>query len=234
MRPSSPRTPRPAAWVLIVLAAWSATLACQAARRLLPTEVPPTLTSTPSPAPTATRRPTLTPTAMPDITALMLRPGDLPKGFKAREIRSLDDEELKKLGMSREDFFLFANEQSRQVISGFRTLLPDRSARQDADFEIADQQGVTNLITSWIGTDDIRDSKLLNGFEEIGDARLAVTIGYTSREHNFRVDGVVFRRGSIYVLMTIDYPEGYKPLAKLKDLAAILDDRIQEDPRVSH
>jgi hypothetical protein len=219
---------------LIVLAAWSATLACQAAGRLLPAESPPTPTSTPSPAPTATRRPTLTPTALPDITALMLLTADLPKGFKSREIRNLDDQELKKLGMTREDFFLFENEQSRQVISGFRTLLPDQSAREDADFEIADEKSVTGLIASWIGADDIRDSKLLNGFEGIGDARLAVTFAYQSGGRGFRVDGAVFRRGSIYVVMTIDYPDGYKPLAKLRDLAAVLDSRIQEDPEVSH
>jgi hypothetical protein len=207
-------------------------LACQAAARILPTAAPPAAPSTPSPAPT--RRPTPTPTPRPDISALMVGLADLPKGFKAREFTDLDEDQLKKLGMTREDFFLFENEQSRQFISGYRSLLADGPARQDADFEISDQASITDFLASWVGATDLLDEKLLNGFENVGDTRMPVSFAFVYHDRHLRVDGVVFRRGSIYVLITIEYTDGYKPVVKLKDLAATLDQRILEDPAVSH
>jgi hypothetical protein len=227
---SSVRAASGALW----LAALSAVLACQAAARVLPAPVPPLPSSTPSPAPTATRRPTLTPTPTPDISDITLGLPDLPKGFKARQFRDLDEAELKRLGMTAEDFFLFENEQSRQYISGYRTLLADLPAQQDADFEIADQEGVTNFLADWVGATDLVEQNLLYGFDTIGDTRMAVSFVFLSHERQLRVDGVVFRRGSIYVLITIEYSEGYKPLIKAKDLAVIMDGRIQENPEVSH
>ncbi len=223
-----------AATSMLWLAALSAVLACQAAARVLPTAVPPTISSALSPAPTSTRRPTLTPTPTPGISDITLRLPDLPKGFKARQFRGLDEAELKRLGMTVEDFFLFENEQSRQYISGYRTLLADLPARQDADFEIADQEGVTDFLADWVGATDLVEQDLLYGFDTIGDTRMAVSFVFLSHERQLRVDGVVFRRGSIYVLITIEYSEGYKPLIKVKDLAAIMDGRIQENPEISH
>jgi len=223
-----------AATGMLLLAALSVVLACQAASRVLPTAVPPTASSTPSPAPTSTRRPTLTPSPTPEISDITIGLSDLPKGFKARQFRDLDEAELKRLGMTVEDFFLFENEQSRQYISGYRTLLADRPARQDADFEISDQERTTNFLASWVGATDLVEQKPLYGFDTIGDTRMAVSFVFLSHERQLRVDGVVFRRGSIYVLITIEYSEGYKPLIKVRDLAAIMDGRIQENPEVSH
>jgi hypothetical protein len=234
MRDIRLHSPVRAALGAVWLAALSAVLACQAAARVLPTAVPPPPSSTPSPAPTSTRRPTLTPTPRPDISDITLGLPDLPKGFKARQFRDLDEAELKRLGMTVEDFFLFENEQSRQYISGYRTLLADLPARQDADFEIADQEGVADSLADWVGATDLVEQNLLYGFDTIGDTRMAVSFVFLSHERQLRVDGVVFRRGSIYFLITIEYSEGYKPLIKVKDLAAMIDGRIQENPEVSH
>jgi len=211
-----------------------AMLACRAAAGVLPAAVPPTPGSTPSPAPTSTRRPTVIPTPQPDISELTVVLTDLPKGFKARQFHDLDEEELKRLGMTTEDLFLFENEQSRQFISGYRTRLADSLARRMADSEISNQEGTADFIAAWVGADDTLESKLLNGFDDIGDTRMAVSFVRLAHDRQFRVDGVTFRRGSIYVFITIEYAEGYKPLIKLKELAAIVDQRIQENPAVSH
>lgn len=219
-------------WILLIMT--SASLACQAAARIIPTAVPPTASPSPTRVPTRTPKPTLTPTPLPDISGIMLTEADLPKGFRSREIRGLDAAELKKMDMVPEDFFLFQNDQALQTISGYRVLLKDPLARELADADIADQEQIKGYIASWSGADDILNSKPLNGFEQIGDSRMAISLGYASGKRGFRVDGVVLRRGSIYVLLTIDYRDGSSPLIKLKDLAAIFDKRIQEYPAVSH
>jgi hypothetical protein len=185
----------------------------------------PTHTPTPTPTvtltPTPTDTPTITPTPTPVLMALALTLDDLPAGFE-----SFDEANMRNMRKSMpvdSYVFGFSDDTNSQVITGFLLPYPSRAAQAGFD------NTLPQLVDATLAAMGIKTgSKLLRGFEDVGDARLAKTAAIKSGAFALRVEVVAFRRGAVGVLLAIVYSDGEKALLSLPELAQLLDKRISQ------
>ncbi len=215
------------------------TVACQVTASLFPTPTPlpsftPTATSTPPPTSTPTLpptvTPTITPTPRPDISGAVLRLADLPAGFQ--EV-SLDEYGMSKDAFSTgqfqvENVFTFVNPQRFQMVVGYNFLLTRNADRVFFDAGLSQPDLMLRLITNAMSQAKIRNQKLLKGMDDIGEARIAMSVVVDSREIAMQTSVLMFRRGTVGEVLISMVIEGQKPNISLHDLGVKLDKRVNE------
>ncbi len=183
-----------------------------------------------TPVATPTETPTLTPVPRPDISSAVLTLDDLPVGF--------EEFTLEELGMSMADFsgegfqpehiFVFVNTKKFQMILGFNFLLTDKLDRVAFDLAVSQPELTLPALVKGIGTENVRDEKLLEGMEDIGDLRIGMTMVANMQGLSTQVDVLMFRRdviGEMIMSMTL---EGQTPNITIHDLGRKLDQRVQD------
>lgn len=186
-----------------------------------PTSTPtPPPTKTPTLVPMSTSTPRITPT--PRLMAFALTSKDLPAGFVAVPSEQLGD--LTQYWSDRAYAFALADENRSQAVVGVFILYAKRA--DQLTFDATLPQVVEIAAASFGGT----DYEKLEGLEEIGEARAAITSVSRTSSISYRWDIVGFRRGQVAVLLIVTYPDGDKPAATLSDLARKLEGRLSLFP----
>lgn len=188
-----------------------------------PTSTPtlaPTNTPTLTPAPTRTRTPTLKPTPTPRLMALALTPNDLPAGFVTMPLDQARDWQQ---SWPEDTYgFVMGDEKRSQVVIGFLIPFPGRADQLRFDASLPQFVEFSAALVG--GT----DHKKLDGLDDIGDARAAITsIGRLS-SISYRWDTIGFRRGEVAVILIVAYPDGDQPAVPLGDLARLQEARISQ------
>ncbi len=202
---------------------------------LTPTSTPtaastetPTMVPTLTPEPTSTSRPTRTPTFVPTprpaLTAYVLTPADLPAGFVAERLDELEYlvEDLAEGSTA----FAMADAGRSQFVWGLLMPYPTRAKQLSFDATLPQYVQIIALQSGG------KDVQKLEGLEDIGEARAAVTSVGDYDGIPYRTDIIGFRRGEVAVLLVIEYPEGDAPVAPAGDLARVLEARVKEYPRL--
>jgi len=204
-------------------------LGCQLASEV--TSVPasaPAVTSTSSSPPTQAPTPTLLQDL--DISSAVLTLEDLPAGFEGFKPEDL--------GMSIEDFgegaaqpeevFIFINPQNFQMVFGFNFLLAKKLDRVAFDAGVSKPEMTLPAFVSGMGTENIRDEKLLEGLEDIGEKQIGMTMVTNMEGRSAQVDVLMFRREVVGAMVMSIVLEGETPNITIRDLGSKLDQRIQE------
>ncbi|MEW6031208.1 MAG: hypothetical protein ACOYZ8_04940 [Chloroflexota bacterium] len=218
----------------VLIATLVLALACQSAAQVTETPVP-TSTASPTPTrtPTNTPVPTATPTPLPDISAMVLTEADLPKGFKVYKPRTSNPNE----GEDDPTVNRFALEYDKsfyQFVIGFTTLLSDEIRITVYSAALEEPETALDLFVGMLGEGTrIVEKTALPGYEykDVGEDRMQVRMLIQAPRSNSleKLDGIIFRRGNIGAILLTTYPEDYKPIINIHDLAVLLDQKIIEN-----
>ena len=202
------------------------TLGCQ-----LASQAKPTLESS-GEVPTPSSTQALPPTQIPelDISSAVLTLDDLPPGF--------EEFSTEELGMSMDDFsdedlqpekvFIFVNSQDFQMIFGFNFLLTERFDRTAFDVAMSQPEITLPAMVNGMGSEDVQDEKLLEGFEDVGETQIGMTMVADMEGVPVQVDVLMFRRDVVGVMLMSMVLEGQSPNITLHEMGLKLDQRIQE------
>jgi hypothetical protein len=205
------------AFVLIVLV----TLACGTSPQAASTTIPEV---EPSPAATST------PEAPPDVSTARISLDELPSGFE--EIPT--DEILVAAKASDkseylpEVVFAFVNTSEFQVILGMNFLLDGPMERLGFGSALKNGDNSLKEFAGAMGGKNIREAKILDGMEALGEKQKAMTMLADVEGIPMRVDGVMFQRdivGGMILSMTM---EGEVANISLQELGTLLDRHIRE------
>ncbi len=190
-----------------------------------PTETPtstPTLTATPRPSstPTRTKTPTVMPTATPRLMALVLTPSDLPVGFQAMDPQQM--KELMREWPSGSCGFAMADIKRAQVVMGFLMLVTRRDEQLEFDGTL---QEFVQYTAALVGG---KDYAKVDGMEDIGEARAAITFVGRSSSVSYRWEILGFRRAEVAAILFVAYPDGDSPAVSVGELARLLQARISQ------
>lgn len=204
-------------------------LGCQIASQATPAPSSAPATDSTSSSP-PTQEPTPTQPQELDISSAVLTLDDLPPGFE-----EFDPEEL---GMSVEDLndeafhpekvFVFLNMENFQLVFGFNFLLTKKLDRVAFDAEIAKPETVLPAFVGGMGTEGVRDEKLLEGLEDIGEKQIGMTMVTNMENVPAQVDVLMFRRDVIGAMLISMVMEGATPNITIHDLGLKLDQHIKE------
>ena len=217
----------------ILLLAFAAifVLGCGLASEAASTAAPaadPASTATPVEAPTE-EEPS-EPVASEDISSAVLTLADLPAGF--------EELTLEEMGVSLDDFsdeefqpqnvFVFLNTQNFQMVFGFNFLLTSRLDRASFDIGVSQPDITLPAFVEGMGTQNVRDEKLLAGLDGIGEQQIGMTMVATLEGIPLQVDVLMFRRDVIGEMVMSMYLEGKSPNITINDLGSKLDGNVQE------
>ncbi len=118
--------------------------------------------------------------------------------------------------------FMMADETRSQVVIGFLIPFPGRA--DQLRFDATLPQFVEYMAASVGGT----DHKKLDGLDDIGEARAAITSISRPSSISYRWDTMGFRRGEVAVVLIVAYPDGDMPAAPVGDPARLLEARISQ------
>jgi hypothetical protein len=210
-----------------------ATLGCGVTSQLFPTPTPvftSTPTITPSPTTTPTQTPTITPTPLPNISMAKVFLHELPTGFEElpSDEFSGDPVPVGEGAWQPEEAFVFVNAKKFQMIIGMNFFVVDQMDRVGFDIAVNQPDMVLKEIVNGIGTENVRDEKILDDLQDVGDEQVAMTMVADMNGIPARVEIVLFRRdiiGGMILSMTM---EGQTPNISLHDLGVLFDQNIQK------
>ncbi len=180
----------------------------------------PTFTPTATPVPTRTRTPTMTPTPRPMLMAYALTADDLPPGFVAISPKQADS--LTKSMPDGSYAFGLSDEVRSQAIVGLLMPLTKRNE------QLAFDAGLPALLQLFAAGFGGTDQQKLDGLEDIGEARAAITSVSKGYGAAYRCDIVGFRRGAVGAFLVVCYPDGDTPAVSLSELARLLEGRFSQ------
>jgi hypothetical protein len=203
------------------------TLACGASSQATSTEAPST---TVSPEATQAYTPTVAPEALPDISEARIAMSELPAGFE--EIPT-DENTLGPTTSGEDEFqpkaiFLYANKDKFQMIFGMNFLLNKALDRVGFDLALGQPETTLKEFTNVMGGQNVRDQKILDGLDGVGETQIAMTMLADVKEIPMRVNVAMFRRGiagGMILSMTL---EGEPENISLQELGTLFDQHIQE------
>lgn len=211
------------------------TLGCAVTSRFAPTATPTststsTPSQTPSPTQTPTETPTLTPTPEPELSIPRITLDDLPSGFEEvpPEELGMDESSFSDDNLKVEEVFVFVNSTNFQMIFGFTFFLNNSLDRVSFDVDVNQPESTMGSFVEGIGAENVKDQKILNGFEDVGNTQVAMTMVADLEGIPIRLDVLTFRRdtmGTMFMSMTI---EGETPNITLHDLGLLMDQKFQE------
>jgi len=155
---------------------------------------------------------------------------DLPPGFEEfnPEELGMSVEDLKDEAFSPEKVFVFVNMQKFQMVFGFNFLLTKKLDRVAFDAGVSNPEATIPAFVGGMGTENVRDEKVLEGLEDIGEKQIGMTMVATMESVPAQVDVLMFRRdviGAMLISMTL---EGETPNITLHELGLKLDQHIKE------
>lgn len=221
------------AFKLLLAVTVFATLGCGGISQLFPTPTPaptstPTVTS--SPTPTLTPTATLTPTPMPDISTARIFLEELPAGFE-----ELPPDDFRGSPITAgentwqpEETFVFVNAKKFQMIIGMNFFAADQMDRVGFDIAVNQPNMILKQIVNEIGTENVREEKILDGLQDVGDERVAMTMIADMESVTTHVEILLFRRDIIGGMIVSITMEGQDPNISLHDLGKLFDQHIQE------
>ena len=203
------------------------TLGCQMLSQAAPTAES---DSAPEPASLPTETPVPTEAPDLDISSAVLTLDDLPAGFE-----EFSPEEL---GVSLDDFgdealqpeevFIFLNAQNFQMVFGFNFLLTSKLDRAAFDVGISQPEITLPALVSGMGSENVQGEKVLEGFDDVGEARIGMTMIANLEGVPVQVDVLMFRQDVVGAMVMSMVLEGQAPNITLHDLGLKLDQRIQQ------
>lgn len=205
------------AFVLIVLV----TLACGTSPQAASTTIPEV-----EPSPVATS----TPESPPDVSTARISLDELPSGFE--EIPTDEILAAEKTSSTAEYLpevvFAFVNTSEFQIILGMNFLLDGPMERLGFGSALKNGDNSLKEFAGALGGQNIREAKILDGMEALGEKQKAMTMLADVEGIPMRVDGVMFQRdivGGMILSMTM---EGETANISLQELGTLLDQHIQE------
>jgi len=208
-------------------------LGCQLASQATPVPAPdsgPDSPPTQEPPSTQALEPTPSQVQELDISSAVLTLDDLHPGFE-----EFSPEEL---GMSMEDFsdetfqpeevFIFVNIQDFQMVFGFNFLLTSKLDRVAFDAGVSNPEITIPAFVSGMGSENVRDEKMLEGLEDIGEKQIGMTMVTDLEGVPAQVDVIMFRRDVVGAMLMSMVMEGESPNITIHELGLKLDQRIQE------
>lgn len=206
------------------------TLGCQLASQTQPAPAS-ELASEGAPASLPTDMPTETALPEPDLSSAVLTLEDLPPGFEEFSLAdmgvTLDDfseEELQP-----EEVFIFINSEDFQMVFGFNFLLTNKLDRATFDVGISQPDAALPALINGIGSEDVRDEELLEGFEDVGEKQIGMTMVTDLEDLPMQVDVLMFRRDVVGAMVMSMVLEGESPNITLHELGLKLDQHFEED-----
>jgi len=211
------------ALILMVLV----TLACGASSQASPAEAPGTADS---PEATPAYTPTVLPTALPDISEARISLSELPEGFEEIPV---DENSLGEAPSTEDEFqpeaiFTYANKNQFQMIFGMNFLLDKALDRAGFDLALGQPETTLKQFTGVMGGQNVRDEKILDGLDGVGETQIAMTMLADVQKIPMRVNVAMFRRdivGGMILSMTM---EGEPENISLQELGELFDQHIQE------
>jgi hypothetical protein len=202
------------------------TLACGASSQATPSAS----AENSGPAATEVRIATLAPKSAPDLSAARISLDELPQGYK--EIST--DEILRAQKTSDNDEFLpevlfaFVNAKDFHFILGMDFLLVNTIDKLGFNSALGDSQDTFTKFAGAIGGKNIREQKILEGMETLGEKQSAMTMLADVHDVPMRVNAVMFRRDNVGGLLISMTAEGQPENISLQELGELLDKHIQE------
>jgi hypothetical protein len=200
------------------------TLGCQIASQAQPAPA-----SDAAPASPPTDVPTETPLPEPDLSSAVLKLEDLPPGF--------EEFTLADMGMTLDDFsdenfqpeevFIFINSQDFQMVFGFNFLLTNKLDRAAFDVGISQPDVTLPALINGMGSENVQDEKILEGFEDVGEKRIGMSMIADMEGVPLQVEVLMFRREAVGAIVMSMVLEGDSPNITLHDLGLKLDQNIQ-------
>lgn len=219
--------------MLILVLAIFFSLACGAASQAVATSAPvekaaPTAAVEPTAAPTEAA--TEAPVALADISGARIFLSDLPEGFE-----ELPSEDLNEGGqVPGEDgiqpglIFGFVNPGDFQMVVGMNFLLTGGLDQLGFGLVLSQQEAMLKEFVSAMGTNNVRDEKVLEGFEDIGESQVAMTMFADVEGIPMQVDVIMLQRDAIGGMVLSMNMEGKTPGISLHELGTAFDKHIQE------
>jgi hypothetical protein len=145
---------------------------------------------------------------------------------------------MEELGMSATDFasenfqpenaFAFINSQNLQIIFDLNFLLDETLDRVSFDLGVSQPDITLPAFVEGMGTENVRDQKLLEDIEDIGEKQIGMTMIATMEDLPMQVDVLMFRRDIIGGMLISISLEEESPSISIHDLGSKMDQRIQE------
>lgn len=177
----------------------------------------------------ATQAPASTQPPEVDISSAVLTLDDLPSGFE-----EFDPDELGTFAddfsdgeLQPEEVFLFMNSQDFQMIFGFNFLLAKNFDRAAFDMGISQPEMTLPAFINGMGSENVQDEKILEGFEDVGEKQIGMTMVANMEGVPFQVDVLMFRRDIVGAMVMTMVLEGESPNISLHEIGLILDQYIQ-------
>lgn len=154
---------------------------------------------------------------------------DLPPGFVEMPPAELGlaAEDLSQEGFVVDDLFVFLDSEHFELILGFTVLIPGRLEQVAFDLILQQPDFIVESFIGGMGT-EMLEQEALPGLDDIGDASTGLTVVAEAEGIPMRIDGVLFRRGSVGVFLFVLYLDGDVPVVSVDELARKLDSRIVE------
>lgn len=209
------------------------TLGCAGASQLFPTPTPvftSTPTITPSPTTTPTLTPTITPTPLPDISAARIFLNELPAGFEEIPPEELGSGQMGdgENAFQPQETFAYVNTSKFQMILGMNYFVVSQMDRVGFDLAVNQPDIALKQLVSAMGTENVHDEKILDGLDDLGDARIGMTMIADMEGVPVQVEIVMIRRDLIGgLIMSMTFP-GQPGSISLHELGKLFDQNIQE------
>jgi hypothetical protein len=143
------------------------------------------------------------------------------------------------MGMAIEDFseedfqpeevFVFINTQDFQMVFGFNFLLSNKLERAAFDVGISQPDVTLPALINGMGSENVQDEKILEGYDDVGDKQIAMSMIANMEDVPFQVEVLMFRRDSVGAIIMSMVMEGKSPNITLYDLGMNLDQNIHEN-----
>ena len=187
------------------------------------------LASKATPAPISISESTPTQAPEPDISSAVLTLEDLPAGFEeiSTDEIGITEADFSEEALQPEEIFIFLNSENFQMVFGFNFLLTKTLDRAAFDVAISQPEISLPAMVNGMGSENVQDEKIIDGFEDIGDAQVGMTMITNMEGVPVRVDVLMFRRDVIGVMVMSMVLDGGDPNITLHDLGLKLDQIIQ-------
>ena len=127
-----------------------------------------------------------------------------------------------------EEVFIFLNAQNFQMVFGFNFLLTSRLDRAAFDVGISQPEITLPALVSGMGSENVQGEKIIEGFDDVGEARIGMTMIANLEGVPVQVDVLMFRQDVVGAMVMSMVLEGQAPNITLHDLGLKLDQRIQQ------
>ena len=169
-------------------------------------------------------------TSAPDLSTARISLNELPQGFKEVSTDAIQAKHKASgdSGLQPDVLFAFVKAKDFHLIMGMDFLLVDSMDRLGFNLSLEHAEKNLKEIVGGMGVKNIRDQKVLEGLDSVGEKQTAITMVGDFKDVPMRVNAVIFRRdviGGLLISMSVeDKPESIS----IQELGKLFDQHIQE------